>query len=103
MVERERVEDYVAEDGAGRTVRITQYPETLPGGRKHLVLEASGHEGQLDNTPVHKVPARHSSAMRANPDTHLHSRVPPPASIIPASPPHGPPHLPFFSPPPSPR
>src|SRR3546814_1053747 len=63
MVERERVEDYVAEDGAGRTVRITQYLETLPGGRKHLVLESSGDEGQLDNTPVYKVPVRHYFAM----------------------------------------
>src|SRR3546814_10424104 len=84
MVERERVEDYVAEDGAGRPVRITQYLETLPGGRKHLVLEASGDEGRLDNTPVYQVPARHYFAITDTRDLSLDRPVLRSVPFIPA-------------------
>jgi signal peptidase I len=73
-VKRERVEDFVTTDQFGRQVRVAQYVETLPNGRKHNIIEESD-TGSLDNTQVYTVPEDHFFAMGDNRDNSLDSRV----------------------------
>src|SRR3954449_2292535 len=40
-VKRDRIEDFVTTDQFGRQVRVAQYLETLPNGRKHRIIEES--------------------------------------------------------------
>ena len=76
IVDRQRVGDYVDVSEGGFPEHYAQYVETLPNGRKHLILEKND-EGALDNTRVYKVPPGHYFAMGDNRDNSLDSRVMP--------------------------
>jgi len=73
-VKRDRAEDFVTTDQFGRQVRVAQYIETLPNGRKHKIIEESD-TGSLDNTQVYVVPENHFFCMGDNRDNSLDSRV----------------------------
>ncbi|MET4804943.1 signal peptidase I [Limibacillus sp. MBR-115] len=73
-VKREKVRDVIIQHSGGYSSKVTQYVETLPGGRQHLIWERSDNEF-LDNTPLYVVPAGHYFAMGDNRDSSQDSRV----------------------------
>src|SRR5262244_2781690 len=68
-VNRERIEDWVDEDGH----RFMRYIETLPNGVRHPIIE-EGDSYPLDNTEVFTVPEESYFAMGDNRDHASDSR-----------------------------
>ncbi len=73
-VDRQRVADFEAVDAWGRTQKVAQYRETLPGGVSHTVIERDGDRGYWDNTKVYTVPPGHFFMMGDNRDNSTDSR-----------------------------
>ena len=74
IVERERMDDFVYTDRFGSMRRVTQYKESLPEGKQHLILE-EGDSKSYDNTREYVVPAGHYFMMGDNRDNSLDSRA----------------------------
>jgi signal peptidase I len=70
-VKRERIADYVDEDGR----LVTRYIETLPNGVSHTILEAQEDNGSLDNTEEYVIEPGHYFAMGDNRDDSADSRT----------------------------
>jgi signal peptidase I len=72
-VKKERVDDFVMRDPAGRERHMARYMETLPNGVTYPVLDLV-NEGIGDNTEVYKVPEGHFFMMGDNRDNSTDSR-----------------------------
>ncbi|MGQ3046799.1 MAG: signal peptidase I [Niveispirillum sp.] len=83
MAARIRVPDFVLHEGFGGAFTAPQYIETLPGGRQHPVIEMSGDQGLLDDTPVFTVPPGYIFGMGDSRDNSQDSRVPEVVGFIP--------------------
>jgi signal peptidase I len=72
-VKKERVDDFVMRDPAGRERHMARYMETLPNGVTYPVLDLI-NEGIGDNTEMYKVPQGHFFMMGDNRDNSTDSR-----------------------------
>lgn len=70
-VKREKLGESVV---PGMVGTVTEYRETLPNGRRHLIWER-GDDMPFDDTPVYQVPEGHYFAMGDNRDSSQDSRA----------------------------
>jgi signal peptidase I len=73
-VKRERIEDFIDNEGGGRTARVKRWRETLPNGVSYTTLDLIDN-GFYDNTPAYDVPPDQYFMMGDNRDNSTDSRV----------------------------
>jgi len=73
VVPRKKVRTYAYRQHVGPAVRVTEYEETLPGGRTHPIILRSDDAPQ-ENTGEYIVPPEHFFAMGDNRDNSADSR-----------------------------
>jgi signal peptidase I len=72
-VPKERIDDFIQVDSAGREHKVPRYRETLPNGVSYPVLDLT-QDSIGDNTEVYKVPEAHFFMMGDNRDNSTDSR-----------------------------
>ena len=72
-VQKERIDDFIQVDSAGREHKVPRYRETLPNGVTYPVLDLT-QDSIGDNTEVYKVPEAHFFMMGDNRDNSTDSR-----------------------------